>query len=474
MSSTIVTGYGHTCGFLKQPTTPWGTGASALAGAGDGVEFLNESLTADSQLLENMQVSGSPHQLPGVKGNELHAGMIECDCYYQGLEPFLARCFGSESTPTLVGTSVTTYKRVLKPASDLTGIYGSLVMNSQVAVREWPYVKVGGVTIDWQDGKITTAKFDLVPFTVNYNQGTAATAAIVAAVLPANGALTIIGTTYTPTAPQQVKFTLVHTSGTITAINVTVVGTDKDNNYQSVLYTNPVLSAGPLTYTTIQYWRTVTSITISGLAGTATGETIAAGNSPGINNAATVSSITLPSKRDFVLFNTLHAWINDQGGIALTGTVGGADETFLQALQVKIDLQLLKSRVTTRFGFLTEEPVINGFVKITGSLKFADWNSDNHPRLREYMAKDLKKMWWRMQGPISDSTTSPVIPYEWDFYFNNVQFAKGSPNVSGPGVIPWDLTFQASRALSVPTGFPSGYSDALTMEITNQRSTAAL
>ncbi len=87
---------------------------------------------------------------------------------------------------------------------------------------------------------------------------------IVAPVAPANGAQILTSSPFVPNWPNTIKFT--QTGGAVTAITITVVGII-GNEAATEVYTNKIASAGPTTYTTGEIWQSITSITISGLAG---------------------------------------------------------------------------------------------------------------------------------------------------------------------------------------------------------------
>lgn len=88
---------------------------------------------------------------------------------------------------------------------------------------------------------------------------------VVAPVAPANGAMTLTTSPFIPIPPSTLKFTKV--GGAVTLADFTVVGLDAAGEPQTELYSNIILSGGPLTYTTSEVWSEITSITVSGLVG---------------------------------------------------------------------------------------------------------------------------------------------------------------------------------------------------------------
>lgn len=88
---------------------------------------------------------------------------------------------------------------------------------------------------------------------------------VVAPVAPANGAMTLTATPFSPVPPSTLKFTIA--GGAVTNEVFTVVGLDGAGEAQTKVYTDIIKSAGPLNYTTIDVWAEITSITVSGLVG---------------------------------------------------------------------------------------------------------------------------------------------------------------------------------------------------------------
>lgn len=80
-------------------------------------------------------------------------------------------------------------------------------------------------------------------------------------------ALTLTTSPYVPPTSNTIKFTMVAGTGTITQLIWTVVGYDAAFQPATEVYVNKTLSAGPLTFTTVDMWSSITSITPSGMAG---------------------------------------------------------------------------------------------------------------------------------------------------------------------------------------------------------------
>jgi hypothetical protein len=79
--------------------------------------------------------------------------------------------------------------------------------------------------------------------------------------------LTLTASPYIPPLPSTLKFTLVKGTSTITIMDITVVGFNAAHEPLTKVYSDKVLSLGPLTYTTFDVFSEITSVTPSNIAG---------------------------------------------------------------------------------------------------------------------------------------------------------------------------------------------------------------
>lgn len=354
--STYGKGFKSIAAFKKAAT--WGT--PVACGAGDGVEYRQESLTPDARFIADEQVTGKASKLFGDKGNEFHSGDLEVDVRYEGLETFFAMALGTAGVPSQV-SSDNAYKHVLKINDSKEGIFGTLVFNKQVGVWEYTTAKIGGFSLSIKNGERLKAKFPMIPQGLNIN------------------------------------------------------------------------------------------------------------TSSGTNSNSTVGNITMPTNRDFALFSQMVVKINDGSGAALDNT----NLVYLSEFEVALDNSYPTDDVTTRYGNLIDEPIQDGFTMVTGKLAFSkyfDGTGGNDTLIANLLSKTRKKMSVVFTGPLANGATN----FQIALYFPDIQFSTGDANVGGAGRIPVNLNFEAHRRTSVPTGFTSGYTEAVTMEIVNQRTTDPL
>jgi hypothetical protein len=323
----------------------------------------------------------------------------------------------------------------------------------------------------------TTATFDTVTtitasgLAVTYAGDTIeiTTTPIVDLVEPADGAQTIVEQ---PTNPSPLNVTIVDGDTSITEYILTIVGDDRDGKQITEVYT---LSTDGLTWTSENYFASVTSITASGLAGTATGDTLLIGATNGVNNRSTVDAITTPAERDEVVFAHLdELLINDQDGAALVAATAtqDKDEVYVSKFRVEIDLAP-SDTVSTKFGYRVDEPTSGGagFAQVSGGLSFSKYDTRNHAHLKDQLSKARKKMKVVLTGPQIAATG---YANSLTLYFNDVQFASGAPSLGGAGVRPFDLDYQAHEVATIPTGFPAGYVDAIQAELVSSLATDPL
>ena len=191
--------------------------------------------------------------------------------------------------------------------------------------------------------------------------------------------------------------------------------------------------------------------------------------STGTNNSTTISNITMPSNRDFALFSQMAVRINAHDGAALAST----DLVYPSDFEVELDNSFPTDDVTTRFGYLIDEPIQDGWSMVKGKIGFSKYMNgglgSNNAFLADMLTKARKKMTVIFTGPAIGATN-----FKLSMYFPDLQFESGEANVGGPARIPLTLNFEAHRRTAVPTGFPTGYTEAVTLEVINQRSTDAL
>ncbi len=203
--------------------------------------------------------------------------------------------------------------------------------------------------------------------------------------------------------------------------------------------------------------------------------TVAAADKP-VNLLSAIGTIARPGNRDTALWRQTKVRWNAQAGAALAA----ADSKKLNALQVIANNNFTTDDFTLEFAdsgpqkntSRISQPVRDNKVQFTGSFNFSRFQAD---------VRDLIDAMARNRQKASAITTSDAIPgaantgqrYQLAVYMPDIQY-DAEQNVGGPGRVPKTVNFQAHAADAAPTGFPTGYTDGLTIEVVNSRNINAL
>jgi len=454
-------GHGLRAGII-QNTGTWGSAPALALGANNGFEFNSESLKANSELIKNEGLYGSPYARPGSPGNLKPGGDMSIDMYYncQALK-LLAQAHGTAGTPTTLVSGA--YRHDLILANTHLGKHFTLAFLGAQGVREFPQAKVTGIKISWDEG---SQRVKMTPtFACSdeiLNVGVANVAFVVASVAAsAPLTMTILAPALVDFNPTPLTFTKV---AGITAINVTIVAVDRRGNQVTKTFTETDFVAQLWTGT--EAYRRVISVTINTLTGTGN---VSVGVTNGINNETNRASVTTVSTRDPILFNQVRVYSNVQSGADF---VAATDEQYVSGGEITIGLNM-DSRVTSQFGYRIEEPMTGGTGRcsVGMSMKFSALTDRNRDAFVRSMSKDQMKMKVVFTGPQIGAT---AYSHSLTFWLNGVQFASAEPNIGGPGVLPFDVTGEANEAQAVPTGFPTSDTYALQTQIQNALATAML
>ena len=451
-------GHAHRAAVKKQ-TGAWGTSAAIVLGANDGFEFNSESVRSNAGLVMNEGITGSPYRRPGSPGNLVPSGDVDVDLYYRcSALRMLAAGLGADAVTALGGGA---HRHDMTQAGTMLGTHFTLAFLGAEAVREFPHTKVTGLRLRWaQDGQrgklvLTTAAFD-----ENINVGSPDDDFVVASVAAANGPLTILAPALVDFTPSPLFITKV---AGITAITATIVAIDRfGDQYTKVVTTSDFVAE---VWTDTEYVRRVVSITLSGIAGTGN---VKVGVTNGKNNASTLAGVTTAADRDVTLFTQMRIWMNAQGGADFVD----ADEQYVSSVEIGLNLSM-DSRVTTKHRRRAEEPEIGGGGWPTATIGF-NWSAftdRNRRHLIDQIAKNQIKAKVELTGP---PIASSGFPHKLTAWLNGVQLAEGDVNVSGPGVVPFNVSGEANSVVAVPTGFPAGHTKAVMIQIQNGEATGYL
>lgn len=222
---------------------------------------------------------------------------------------------------------------------------------------------------------------------------------------PVNGAMTLTTSPYVFTAtPNSIRFQLTKGTSTITAMTFSVVGFDAGGVAQSKVYTNKVLSAGPLIYDTPDIWNQITSITQSGqvgASGTGVLKVITTGQPPGkIEAGYHVIAI---------------AYETDSGFITPPGPLSGTDINYAVFYVVKSK----KALKITNIPVLVDLPTGTKKIHILSSKAIVKAKYTGNPNSYElFFVPDTSG------GIIDAGTTSAVISFYDADLVDSAEFLK--------------------------------------------------
>lgn len=188
------------------------------------------------------------------------------------------------------------------------------------------------------------------------------------------------------------------------------------------------------------------------------------------NTTTTIDTVTLPSAREYVTYAQFLFYLNDQTAGSLAAT-----PIYIQAFDLSLE-RPMKENVTTERGNKTSEPLPSGFA--TGSLKldFAvaqDGTGGNVLFIADQLAGTPKKA--KLQFTSSTLAGAATQYFQIIVWLPYVQLLPGAkPTPSEPGAIAWSQDSELHGVTAIPTGFPTGYIDMVTIDVYSTRTTDPL
>lgn len=204
------------------------------------------------------------------------------------------------------------------------------------------------------------------------------------------------------------------------------------------------------------HYNTTSAETVAGIAG--------------INTLTSAANITLRANSyKYVLFRHMKVLINTQAGGTLTL---GTDDVYVSEFSLNLNNNFAGDEISTRRGYQNDEPLQDGKSQFTGTLGFSRL-SDESGGAYGLFTRNREKTKMKMKVEFTGEAIGATA-FRLTFYLNNVQFTEQSSPVQGTKRLQPRYTFRASRAVAAPSGFPTGYTDPVTMEIVNQINAALL
>lgn len=193
-------------------------------------------------------------------------------------------------------------------------------------------------------------------------------------------------------------------------------------------------------------------------------------NSSGTNTTTSIDSVTLSSNRLYAMFGDVAFKMNDQSGGSLAST-----PIYVQGFTLSME-RPIKDNVTTEFSNKTSEPLASGFATAKLKLDFAvaaDGTGGNELFQADQLAGTAKKA--KLEFTSTTLAGSATQMFQWLIWMPYVQILSGEKiTPKEPGAIAWSIDCELHHVTTVPTGWTSGYLDAVVFDMFTQRSTDAL
>ena len=181
------------------------------------------------------------------------------------------------------------------------------------------------------------------------------------------------------------------------------------------------------------------------------------------NTAATMANVTYPDQvnRIFMDKNTV-VRINDQSGAALDDTM----KLYPSSIEFSFNRPMDAEPVAGQDG--VDEPIDNGFPAVTMTMKFPRYNTANDAFFTDWDNFTSKKMDITFTGKVIEGAYN----YRFRLILPHVKVDQPEAPVSGPGKIPFSLSFQILAAAAAPTGM--AFTEPFRIEMINKRTTDPL
>lgn len=181
------------------------------------------------------------------------------------------------------------------------------------------------------------------------------------------------------------------------------------------------------------------------------------------NTTVTMASVTNPDTANRILMNKdTVVRINDQSD----GALDSGDALYPTSIEINFNRPMDSEPVAGQDG--VDEPMDNGFPVATVTMKFPRYNTANDAFFDDWNSFTSKKMDITFVGKLIEG----AYYYQWRFLFPHVKVDQPEATVSGPGKIPFSLSFKVMAASAAPTGM--AFTEPMRLEIISTLATDPL
>lgn len=192
----------------------------------------------------------------------------------------------------------------------------------------------------------------------------------------------------------------------------------------------------------------------------------------GTNDLTSFASVTVPSGNAAAMFQHIAVHLKPTSD----ATAFDADDlAYVNEVVITIKQAHVEDDYSTRGGTIIDEPTADGKWMVglkLGWRKFDDAAQPGAGNLHIMQAHQTKanyKARVLLTGPGIGSGTNMNL---MTFWFPNIQIEDAESNAGGANVSAFSANFKAHRASSLPTGFMTGATNAVSLEIQNANDTA--
>lgn len=185
----------------------------------------------------------------------------------------------------------------------------------------------------------------------------------------------------------------------------------------------------------------------------------------GVNTTTTIDTVTVPTNNECALFKQLVMRLNAQGGAGL----GSSDARHISKFELVIERNFRRV-VSTEFGDKTSQPIESDFMKVSGSFNFPEVKDTSPGGGQALMNEQMTLTRYKADITITSPNLAGAATqaFQYVIYLPDLQLRMGKGAIPGPEGPEQMVNFEAHSVLAIPTGFPAGYIDAVTIENYNQ------
>ena len=162
----------------------------------------------------------------------------------------------------------------------------------------------------------------------------------------------------------------------------------------------------------------------------------------GVNDSTTFASVTIPTG-ELAFFSQGRFRMNTQAGATLSTNIG--IDSFEITIDHAYDQDSFRADGTNTK--VRAEPSKDGQPRVSGRFTLDEYSADTYRALREALTQ--QKMEFQITGStLIGATAYPYLRVQCPY----IQLPEDDPNMSGPGRVPEEITFDAFPVSSAPTG----------------------